>query len=163
MDVQSWTKPDDGQVTNPIQDVEKATVRARIVPLIATTPSNIRSQLIVALQKILHSDFPNQWADFVDITIKLLNTQDLSSVFAGLQCLLAVCRTYRFKLGDKRGDFDKIVAMTFPQLLNIGNSLVNETSLDAGEMLRTVLKAYKHAIYFELPQHLRPHQAMVDW
>jgi importin-7 len=30
-------------------------------------------------------------------------------------------------------------------------------------MLRTVLKAYKHAIYFELPIQLRSHQAMVDW
>jgi len=26
-----------------------------------------------------------------------------------------------------------------------------------------VLKAYKHAIYFELPRSLRSHQAMVDW
>lgn len=30
-------------------------------------------------------------------------------------------------------------------------------------MLRTVLKAYKHAIYFELSMQLRSHQAMVDW
>jgi importin-7 len=45
----------------------------------------------------------------------------------------------------------------------IGNSFVNETSLEAGEMLRTVLKAYKHAIYFELPKTPRTQQAMVDW
>jgi len=133
------------------------------VPTIATAQTNIRAQLIVALQKILHCDFPKEWPDFVDVTIKLLNTQDVPSVFAGLQCLLAICRTYRFKLGDSRGDFDQIVAVTFPQLLQIGISLVNETSLEAGEMLRTVLKAYKHAIYFELPRQLRTHQAMVDW
>ena len=133
------------------------------MPTIASAQPNTRAQLIVALQKILHCDFPKQWPDFVDTTIKLLGTQDVSSVFAGLQCLLAICRTYRFKLGDDRGDFDQIVAATFPQLLQIGNSLVNETSLEAGEMLRTVLKAYKHAIYFELPMQLRSHQAMVDW
>ena len=52
---------------------------------------------------------------------------------------------------------------TFPQLLTIGNSLVDETSIEAGEMLRTVLKAYKHAIYFELPKQLRSHQAMANW
>ena len=159
-----WSKPEDVQPSsNQISDEEKAAVRPRIVPLIATAQSNIRSQLVVVLQKILHSDFPKQWPDFVDITIKLLNAQDVQSVFAGLQCLLAICRTYRFKLGDSRGDFDKIVEATFPQLLTIGNSLVNETSLEAGEMLRTVLKAYKHAIYFELPKQLRSHQAMVDW
>ncbi|KAK5128335.1 hypothetical protein LTR85_003003 [Meristemomyces frigidus] len=159
----SWTKPEDGQVQHAISDEEKATVRARLVPTIATAPPKVRSQLIVALQKILHCDFPKQWPDFVDITIKLLGAQDVPSVFAGLQCLLAICRTYRFKLGDSRGDFDQIVAATFPQLLNIGNSLVNETTLEAGEMLRTVLKAYKHAIYFELPQQLRSHEAMVNW
>ncbi|KAK5130976.1 hypothetical protein LTR08_001387 [Meristemomyces frigidus] len=159
----AWTKPEDGPVPNAISDQEKATVRARLVPTIASAPPNTRAQLIVALQKILHCDFPKQWPDFVDITIKLLSTQDVPSVFAGLQCLLAICRTYRFKLGDSRGDFDQIVAATFPQLLQIGNSLVEETTLEAGEMLRTVLKAYKHAIYFELPMQLRSHQAMVDW
>ncbi|KAK5169369.1 Nonsense-mediated mRNA decay protein 5 [Saxophila tyrrhenica] len=157
-----WSKPDDTQ-SSTISDDEKAAVRPRIVPVIATAQPPVRAQLIVALQKILHSDFPKQWPDFVDITIKLLNAQDVPSVFAGLQCMLAICRTYRFKLGENRGDFDRIVETTFPQLLNIGNSLVNETSLEAGEMLRTVLKAYKHAIYFELPKQLRSHQAMVDW
>ena len=138
-------------------------MRARLVPVLANAQPNVRPQLIVALQKILHCDLPKQWPDFVDITIKLLNAQDVPSVFAGVQCLLTICRTYRFKLGDTRGDFDKIVEASFPQLLSIGNSLVNETSLEAGEMLRTVLKAYKHAIYYELPLPLRSHQAMVDW
>jgi len=159
-----WAKTEDTQPTSTtISDQEKVGVRARLVPIIASSQANIRPQLIVALQKILHCDFPKQWPDFVDVTKALLSSQNVSEIFAGLQCLLAICRTYRFKLGDSRGDFDKIVDVTFPQLLNIGNSLVNETSLEAGEMLRTVLKAYKHAIYFELPQQLRSHQAMVDW
>lgn len=160
-----WAKTDGTTTTtNAISDDEKAAVRARLIPVLANAAqSNIRPQLVVALQKILHVDFPKQWPDFVDVTIKLLNTQDLPHVFAGLQCLLGICRTYRYKLGDQRQDFDKIVEVTFPQLLSIGNSLVNENSLEAGEMLRQVLKAYKHAIYFELPMQLRSHQSMVDW
>lgn len=159
-----WSKPEDvTPSTNLISEQEKATVRARLIPIIVKAQPNTRTQLIVALQKILHCDFPKQWPDFVDITLSLLNTQDVPSIFAGLQCLLALCRTYRYKLGDSRGDFDKIVDATFPQLLRIGNSLVHETSLEAGEMLRTTLKAYKHAIYFELPKGLRTYQATVDW
>ena len=127
-----WANNDDSNTSIvPIPDVEKAAVRARLVPVLASAHANSRPQLIVALQKILHSDFPSKWPDFVDITIKLLSAQDVSSVFAGLQCLLAICRTYRFKLGENREDFDKIVAAEFPQLLNIGNSLLNETSLEA--------------------------------
>ncbi|KAF2717063.1 nuclear transport receptor RANBP7/RANBP8 [Polychaeton citri CBS 116435] len=154
---------DEPPTSAAISDQEKEAVRTRIVAVIASSQSNIRATLIVALQKILHADFPKDWPNFVDITIGLLAADNVQSVFAGLQCLLAICRTYRFKLGDSRQDFDKIVEATFPQMLNIGNSLVNETSLEAGEMLRTILKAYKHAIYFELPMQLRSHQAMVDW
>jgi hypothetical protein len=69
----------------------------------------------------------------MDITLQLLNTNDANSVFAGLQCLLAICRVYRFKAGEDRGDFDKIVQVSFPQLMSIGSRLVDETSLEAGD------------------------------
>lgn len=83
----------------------------------------------------------------MDTTIQLLNTNDAASIFAGLQCLLAICRVFRFKSGESRADFDKIVEATFPRLLVIGTGLVNETSDDAGEMLHLVLKSYKHATF----------------
>lgn len=83
----------------------------------------------------------------MDITLQLINTNDANSVFAGLQCLLSVCRTYRFKAGEERTDLDKIVNVSFPSLLNIGSKLVDENSLEAGEMLRMLIKCYKHTIY----------------
>jgi hypothetical protein len=86
----------------------------------------------------------------MDITLQLLGANDANSVFAGLQCLLAICKVYRFKATEKRGDFDKIVEHCFPQLLNIGSRLVNEESLEAAEMLHAVVKSYKHAIYVSL-------------
>ena len=79
--------------------------------------------------------------------MQLLNTNDADSVFAGLQCVLAICRTYRFKAGESREDFNRIVQVAFDQLLNIGTRLVDETSIEAAEMLRIVIKSYKHAIY----------------
>ena len=83
----------------------------------------------------------------MDITLGLLNTNEASSVFAGLQCILAICRTYRFKAGENREDFNRIVQISFEQLLSIGTRLVDEESLEAAEMLRIVVKSYKHAIY----------------
>lgn len=79
--------------------------------------------------------------------MSLLSTNDANSVFAGLQCMLAICRTYRFKAGENREEFNRIVQLSFDQLLGIGTRLVDETSLEAGEMLRTLIKSYKHAIY----------------
>jgi len=83
--------------------------------------------------------------------MQLLGTNDAGSVYAGLQCLLAICRVYRFKSGDKREEFDKIIEHSFPQLLSIGSKLVDEESVEAAEMLRIVVKSYKHAIYVGNP------------
>ena len=90
----------------------------------------------------------------MDITIQLLSTNDANSVFAGLQCVLAICRTYRFKAGDSRQEFDRIVQVAFDQILSIGTRLVDETSIEAAEMLRIVIKCYKNAIYVCLAAYL---------
>ncbi|ORY02931.1 armadillo-type protein [Clohesyomyces aquaticus] len=158
-----WSPAEEFSQAKPIPENEKEAFRNRLVPILAASQTSVRVQLIPTLQKILAYDFPQRWPNFLDITIQLLNAGDANSVFAGVQCLLAICKIYRFKSQENRADFDRIVALSFPQLLNIGNSLVNETSLEAGEILRTVLKVYKHAIYFDLPASLREQATMVGW
>jgi hypothetical protein len=151
-----WSPAEEYSQAKPIPEEEKTSFRNRLVPILVASPPQVRIQIIPTLQKILAYDFPSKWPDFLDITVQLLNAGDIASVFAGVQCLLAICKIYRFKSGENRADFDKIVGLSFPQLLNIGNSLANETSLEAGEILRTVLKVYKHAIYvrtFWAPRH----------
>lgn len=142
-----WASGEDAPLDKPIPEDEKISFRDRLLPILASSPPQVRSQLVPILQKILQYDFPENWPNFMDITMQLLNTNDAHSVFAGLQCVLAICRTYRFKAGEKREDFNKIVQLAFSQVLNIGTRLVDETSLEAGEMLRIVIKSYKHAIY----------------
>ncbi|KAL1955255.1 hypothetical protein VTO42DRAFT_8853 [Malbranchea cinnamomea] len=161
--IRGWAPEKDHTTHKPIPEDEKLPLRNRLIPLLASAAPQIRSQLIPILSKILQYDFPEKWPDYMDITLSLLNTNDANSVFAGLQCLLAICRVYRFKSGEIRGEFNKIVEVSFPQLLNIGSRLVDEESIEAGEMLRTVVKAYKNAIYLELPDFLMTHQATVDW
>lgn len=145
-----WSPAEDYPQNKPIPEDEKLRFRNRLLPVLAASQAQVRQQLIPILQKILHYDFPEKWPNFMDITLQLLNTQDVNSIFAGLQCLLAICRVYRFKAGENRTDFDKIVAAAFPRLLEIGTGLVAESSNDAGEMLRIVMKAYKHAIYVSI-------------
>lgn len=147
-----WAPIEDSPLKTPIPEEEKPGFRERLIPALASTPPNVRAQFVPLLQKILQHDFPEQWPGFLDITLQLLGTNDANSVYAGLQCLMAICRVYRFKGGEKREEFDKIVEHTFPQLLNIGLKLVDEESLEAAEMLRIVVKSYKHAIYvWEIP------------
>jgi hypothetical protein len=147
-----WAPVEDNPQRAPIPEAEKPSFRERLIPALASTPPNVRAQLVPLLQKILQNDFPEQWPGFLDLTLQLLGTNDANTVYAGLQCLLAICRVYRFKAGEKREEFDKIVEHSFPQLLSIGQRLVDEESLEAAEMLRIVVKAYKHAIYVGDPR-----------
>lgn len=158
-----WKPSEETTHNKAIPEDEKARFRERLLPVLASSPPQIRQQLVPVLQKILHFDFPEKWPSFINITVNLLNTNDASSIFAGLQCLLAICRVFRFKSGENRADFDKIVEATFPRLLVIGQGLVNEMSEDAGEMLHIVLKAYKHATFFELAASLREQHTVIGW
>ena len=126
---------------------ERNSFRQRLVPVLAASQAQVQAQLIPTLQKILHYDFPAKWPDFLNITLQLLSSNDANSISTGLQCLLAICKVYRYKSGENRGDFDNIVNMIFPQLLQINQRLAGETSLEAAGMLRAGLKAYKHAVY----------------
>ncbi|KAL8761934.1 MAG: hypothetical protein Q9184_002003 [Pyrenodesmia sp. 2 TL-2023] len=161
--VRGWTAGDEHQQHKPIARDEKADLRDRILPILASTPPQIRAQLIPVLQKILQHDFPLEWPGFLDITMQLLSASDASSVFAGLHCMNAICKIYRFKSGDNRDDFNRIVEASFPQLLAIGGKLLEESSPEAWEMLRIILKTYKQAVYLELPPSLLNREKMVSW
>jgi hypothetical protein len=145
----AWAGTDHFPNEHPIAEDEKSRVRERLLPILASSQGLIRQQLIPILQRILHWDFPEKWPTFMDFTIQLLNTNDPLSVLAGLQCLLAICRAYRFKAsdGDNRAHFDKIIEASFPRLLAVSTELVAQESEEAGEMLHIALKAYKHATW----------------
>lgn len=155
----AWTKSEQYPNETIIPEDEKSRVRDRLLPILASSPPLIRQQLIPILQRILHFDFPLRWPSFMDFTGQLLNTNDPQSVLAGLQCLLALCRAYRFKIseGQNRAHFDKITEAVFPRLLAVCNELVQQESDEAGEMLHMALKAYKHATwvwtFFFWPSH----------
>ena len=91
--------------------------------------------------------------------MQLLNTNDANSVFAGLHCMLAICRMYRFKGGESKEDFNRIVEVSFPQMLSIGSRLVDETNPEGWEMLRVVMKSYKHTIYVGRKSLVKPIKA----
>ncbi|KAL2256227.1 hypothetical protein VTK26DRAFT_1966 [Humicola hyalothermophila] len=148
-----------------ISEDEKARFRERLLPVLAGSQNRVRHQLVPILQRVLHFDFPERWPSFMDYTLQLLNTNDTRSVLAGLQCLMAVCRAYRFKAGESesRAHFDKIVEASFPRLLVICNELVNQESDEAGEMLHIALKCYKHATWLELCEFLQQSAVNLSW
>ncbi|KAL5606320.1 hypothetical protein BROUX41_002737 [Berkeleyomyces rouxiae] len=146
-------------------EAEKAVFRERLLPIMASSEGLVRPQLIPILQRVLHYDFPERWPSFLDFTVQLLNTNDTRSVLTGLECLLAICRTYRYKSSDSesRSHLDKIIENTFARLLAICVELVDQESDEASEMLHLALKCYKHATWLELSDFLRSQAQSHGW
>ena len=86
--------------------------------------------------------------------MQLLSTNDTNAVFAGLHCMLAICRMYRFKGGETRDDFNRIVAASFPRLLDIARELVLSTDMEAWEGLHIIMKTFKHTIYVRVTLYI---------
>ncbi|KAK4674460.1 Nonsense-mediated mRNA decay protein 5 [Podospora pseudopauciseta] len=161
----AWERSDHITTNSVIPEDAKVRFRERLLPVLAGSQAKVRQQLVPVLQRILHFDFPQSWPNFMDYTIQLLNTNTPASVMAGLQCLLAICRTYRFKSpeGETRAPFDKIVEASFPRLLVVCQELVKQESDEAGEMLHIALKCYKHATWLELSDFLRQNEVNLAW
>lgn len=145
----SWYQVEGIPTESSIGEEEKSQIRDRLVPILAASEGLVRQQLIPVLQRILQCDFPSRWPRFLEFTLELLNTNNANSALAGLQCLLAICRAFRYKSNESqdRAHFDSIVEAGFPRLLAICNELVNQEGDEASEMLHLALKAYKHATW----------------
>ncbi|UKZ74242.1 hypothetical protein TrVFT333_001904 [Trichoderma virens FT-333] len=161
----SWYQAEGIPSESSIAEDEKVRIRDRLVPILASSEGLVRQQLIPVLQRILQCDFPSRWPRFLEFTLELLNTNNPNSALAGLQCLLAICRAFRYKSNESqdRQHFDNIVEASFPRLLAICNELVNQESDEASEMLHLALKAYKHATWLELSPYLRQDQVNIAW
>lgn len=149
----AWYSSDSFSNETLIPEDEKARIRDMLVPILASSDGPVQQQLVPVLQRILQCDFPTRWPRFIDFTMELLHTNNPGSVHAGLQCLLALCRAFRYKSTETqdRQHFDSIVETSFPRLMIICSELVNQESDEAGEMLHLALKAYKHATWVRLP------------
>ncbi|ODV93755.1 hypothetical protein PACTADRAFT_51512 [Pachysolen tannophilus NRRL Y-2460] len=155
-------KPETG-----INDNEKNLVKHRLVSLVISSPMDLRTLLFPILSTILSYNYPDSWPEFLPNTIGLLtNLGDLKSVYAGLLCFSEVARSYRWKKNDERKELEQLIPQVFPNILNIGNSIITSEShgnYESGEMVKLILKIYKFVTYHDLPLALQQQQAVVDW
>lgn len=150
-------------VANPIDQDEKPVFRERLIPALVKVTPQCRSLLAKVLNIIVARDFPSKWPELLDSTLVLFQNSELDSMRAGLTCLLEICKYYRWCSGEKRAGLDKVIATSFAGVLSIGDSLVNETSSVAGDMLKDILKIYKCATFQELPKELQEPKNMAAW
>ncbi|KAI0462012.1 hypothetical protein LJB42_004617 [Komagataella kurtzmanii] len=146
---------------------ERPIIRERLVQGLINNERFVKNMLFPALSTILAYDYPKSWPEFLPLTINLLNdTANQNAVFAGIVCLSEICRSYRWSENATRSSsMDPIIMKTFPGILNIANSLleVDTDTVLVGEMLKLILKCYKFATYYDLPEPLRTETSIYGW
>lgn len=143
-----WSTTSDSSIS----EEEKPIFRQQIIPALIKSSHPSRQVLVKILNLIVAKEFPRVWPEFLNVTMDLFqkSNNDIDSIRVGLTCLLEICKYYRWTIKEQREGLDVVIDHTFPGVLTIGNSLVNENSNVAGEMLRDVLKIYKCVTYVSI-------------
>lgn len=146
---------------------EKPVIRERIMFVMVKLERQLSNQLIPALAIIVSYDYPDNWDNFLDLILKLLsNSTDLRSIYVGILGFNELCRSYRWKKNEIRGQkLDPIIVQYFPSLLQLAKSILASPTDDyeSGEIVKLVLKCYKFVTYLDLPIVLQENQNVVDW
>src|SRR5271169_5900087 len=137
--------------TNTISDMDKNVFRPQLIHALVVASPAIRVQFTAILNKILATDYPNAWPEFYDLTLNLLQSDQIEQVYAGLTMLLELSKVYRWKSADHRAGLDSVVTNIFPVALQIAGKLLLDDNVAAGTMLVLILKSYKSAIAVNLP------------
>lgn len=155
----SWDKSE-------IFDQDKQNIRTQLLPAIAMTPTQIQSQLMVVLSIILFQDFPEKWPNYLQLVESYLHkVDDSASLYCGLLGLSEFVRVNRWKSSEKRLVLVQVIQRNFSSLNQIGQKLIsaNFNDLNAGIMLKTIVKTYFMAIQFEMPLCLQSDDSLISW
>jgi hypothetical protein len=144
--IRYWDPIDDSSPLK-IDNDEKPVFREQVIPALTKVSPQIRPIAVAILNGVVARDYPHKWPQFLDITLTLFQTNDIEGVRTGLTCLLEITRHFRWTSGEQRQGLNGVIDTAFPGLLTISNSLINETSYSAAEMLRDSIKCYKMASY----------------
>lgn len=148
----NWSplEPDDQP---KILQSDKDMVRDNILLFVAQVPPLLRVQLGECLKTIIHADYPEQWPSLLHWVKQSLQDQQ---VYGALFVLRILSRKYEFKSDEERTPVYLIVEETFPNLLNIFNSLVQivNPSLEIADLVKLICKIFWSSIYLEIPKQL---------
>ncbi|KAJ1979325.1 Nonsense-mediated mRNA decay protein 5 [Dimargaris cristalligena] len=158
-----WDPSPQGKVT-PLNEADKQTIRENILQIMVHAHPSIRVQLVSCLTTILHSDFPDRWANYLPYTRHCLESEDPKTLHTGLLALFAVVRFFQWKVDPKeRAPLDEIIAVCFPLIQQLGTKLVNVPGDEPAQMLKVILRCYHSAIQGDLSIHLQSDASLQGW
>ncbi|CAJ0826520.1 6037_t:CDS:10 [Entrophospora sp. SA101] len=162
----SWYIDEEEQIPSNVVAIDlqdREAFKANILNILVTVPSIIRVQVLDSLRRVLGVDFPEKWPNYMDQVITLLTSNDLKISYIGLLGLQQVVKVYQWRSPDVKDPLIEIIQKSFPILLQIAEIIINETNVDAGEMMKIIVKTFGSSIHYELPKPLQDSTFIGHW
>ncbi|KAG0144277.1 hypothetical protein CROQUDRAFT_95287 [Cronartium quercuum f. sp. fusiforme G11] len=163
--------------TLSVSEPDRAFLKQHLLDGLSSVQPSIRALLLPTLSVIITTDYPHAWPELLAQTVNLISTNNLPLIEAGLLTLVEIIRLYRWA-GREKGDLpDQVINATFPILLSLAQTLINqsaegyslqprpssvaEANSNIGTLMHLILKIYKTSITAELPPFHQQH--IVPW
>ena len=177
---------------NLITVEEKQYIKSKLLKVMTQSEYHIKQQLISVLKLIIALEYPHNWPELLEMTgeyfqtagasgtgangnktnendtsTRVLTNDDFNKLYTGLVSLVEIVRKFRWLKNKERAlALDPIIEQSFPLLLEIGNLMVDnseELTEFNCEILKLILKIYKFATYYDLPDPLQTQDLIIAW
>uniref|UniRef100_A0A5K3EN74 Importin N-terminal domain-containing protein n=1 Tax=Mesocestoides corti TaxID=53468 RepID=A0A5K3EN74_MESCO len=166
MILKSWKQREQSSPDEPIpfqiHENDKEAIRGVIVHAVVSSVIPIQSILQVAVGKILRSDFPSRYPNFVEHMARYLNTTDFRELHGALLCLYALVQVYEHKTTDK-GPLPQTMSSLLPLLHQRMVTMLADTSDESLCLQKLVLKIFYRYTDFFLPVSSINEQWFTEW
>lgn len=148
-----------------LSDADKQVIRTNIVEVVIHSPPLIRSQLVLCLENIVSSDYPNAWPELLPKVISLLASRDAASTLGALEVLHVIVGKYEYiPAGKKRRQpLQAVVEATFPIVLQLFQNLGNVQTVESHRMQHVIIRIFNSACNLGVPPHLLNQAVFMPW
>eukprot|EP00128_Syssomonas_multiformis_P012794 Colp12_sorted_trinity150504_noHs@10933 len=154
---------DDGRQVFSVPEGEKVVVRDNVIEAMIHTPENIRSQLAVALQKMVSHDYPEKWPHLKDKMRSYMNSDDYGAIHGALMALQQVVKKYECKKKAERGPLNELIQEFFPRMYQIFAGLIDVDTADSALMQKLIMRIYFTTVQYDFPLEVLSGEIFPQW
>ncbi|CAH6722158.1 importin beta SMX1 [[Candida] jaroonii] len=161
-----WIINDNKYLPISIKEDEKHLIKNKLIETLIKTNKNnkIKLQLSTAINQIVNLE---KWDELIEIIKKLIISDDIDHINAGLICLYQYTKAYRFShlegANSSNPILEEITVETFPSLENLLSNLLNNDSPVTDEMMYLITKIFKFTTFSSLPSYLQNDENLSKW
>ncbi|KCV71231.1 hypothetical protein H696_02181 [Fonticula alba] len=138
-----WSRTQPDPLGREIGPVDREALRARIVPVVTTSPERLRQLLLPPLGVMIRSDFPANWPGLIGDIEKAMTADHQSVIIGGLHALYATMSTFQYKQNKKQNPIQDLFNLVSPSLVSLFTACIAMDTDEAATAVRLIMKIYR--------------------